>query len=80
MKNRKLNLSQLQVTSFVTKIDPHRIQGGFSECCGVRLYDSDDNANNCNSFGHVTMCGSTGNTDNTTGWAEPTTPDAGCLG
>lgn len=81
MKNRKLNLSQLSVKSFITKIDTDSLQGGVSACC-MFLNETRD-GENCYTYGHDSNCGSTGTTDDTTGqWTTPvqTTPAGGCVG
>ena len=79
MKNRKLSLNQLTVTSFITKMDARDLQGGVS-ACSMHLNETME-GDMCYTYGHDTECGSTGNTDNPTGWTSvvQTQPSAGCI-
>ncbi len=59
---KKLNLEEIEVSSFITKINYENIIGA-SNCC---LRDTEA-GENCYTFGHFSDCGSTGTDGDPTG-------------
>ena len=60
---KRLNLDKISICSFVTEIRTKELMGA-SNCC---LRDTDLGGNNCETFGHLGGCGSTGTNGDPTG-------------